>query len=511
MINFGSRKLECGLGVVPSRSHALRGNARVSRSAERDSLRSASLEACRRAATHGVPTQSVGTSCISLRTTCVRAGHAFCRNPLFPVPKGLTLIELLVVIVILTTLVGGVIPVLSPNNDTRKIRAAARGLQGYITQVQAQAARTGRPHGIGFIENSAESGAALEVFGLEVPPPFAGFSTSSRVRIIEEQQPTPTNGQRTNLIYYLQFITADVRDMNEVPLDAFPPDDYPRDFMPPNFLSLNDVIEINENRFPLVHNNGLLAETFDENGFYNEIDKSLFLCGYYLRSDRGAGYTSLDGSPLAFVERYEVGGNTYRVTAPLHYKIRRQPTNSSEAPYQLPSSIAIDMQGSIVEGSESAVVNYPRFPTDVSLFTNRSSIPDGDPIPIDSVGIMFSPTGAVDRLILNGNTATNYSRIVLLLGRIENAGIDPDVDNTPRPWVFQDPSDKEELENKQETINWLSPDSRLVSIVPSNGRVVVSEPAFVDPSLLTPNENDAEEQIEAAHGFAHEMTTVGSN
>ena len=45
-------------------------------------------------------------------------------SALRPPPSALTLIELLVVIVILMTLVGGVIPVLSPNNDARKIREA---------------------------------------------------------------------------------------------------------------------------------------------------------------------------------------------------------------------------------------------------------------------------------------------------------------------------------------------------------------------------------------------------
>jgi len=68
--------------------------------------------------------------------------------------RGLTLVELLVVIVILVTLVAGVIPMISPNNDTRKIREASRGLQAYINSAQAEAARTGRPHGIGFVERS---------------------------------------------------------------------------------------------------------------------------------------------------------------------------------------------------------------------------------------------------------------------------------------------------------------------------------------------------------------------
>ena len=54
------------------------------------------------------------------RATAARFGRQQSTAP----HRGLTLIELLVVIVILTTLVAGVLPVLSPNNDTRKIREA---------------------------------------------------------------------------------------------------------------------------------------------------------------------------------------------------------------------------------------------------------------------------------------------------------------------------------------------------------------------------------------------------
>ena len=95
----------------------------------------------------------------------------------------LTLIELLVVIAILTTLVAGVVPLFSPNNDTRKIREASRGLHAYITLAQAKAARSGRPTGIAFQESRIGSGVALEVFQLEVPKGFSGFSEESRCSV----------------------------------------------------------------------------------------------------------------------------------------------------------------------------------------------------------------------------------------------------------------------------------------------------------------------------------------
>src|SRR3954452_22821439 len=65
-------------------------------------------------------------------------------------PRGMTLIELLVVIVILTTIVGAAIPLLSPSNDDRRLREAARGLNTYITGAQTRAIATKRPYGVAF-------------------------------------------------------------------------------------------------------------------------------------------------------------------------------------------------------------------------------------------------------------------------------------------------------------------------------------------------------------------------
>ena len=82
------------------------------------------------------------------------------RGGLSALRSAMTLIELMVVIVILVTLVAGVLPLVSPNNDARKIAEAARGLQTYFMQAQAEAARLGRPVGVGFRETTAGSNVA---------------------------------------------------------------------------------------------------------------------------------------------------------------------------------------------------------------------------------------------------------------------------------------------------------------------------------------------------------------
>src|SRR3954465_5243370 len=65
-------------------------------------------------------------------------------------PRGMTLIELLVGIVILTTIVGAAIPLMSPSNDDRRLREATRTLNTYITGAQTRAIATKRPYGGAF-------------------------------------------------------------------------------------------------------------------------------------------------------------------------------------------------------------------------------------------------------------------------------------------------------------------------------------------------------------------------
>lgn len=431
------------------------------------------------------------------------------RNPQSAIRNGLTLVELLVVIIILTTLVGGVIPVLSPNNDERKIRAAGRGLQGYITLVQAEAARTGRPQGIAFQESSSNSGVALEVFGLEVPPPFAGFSTASYARVILEERPS---GQDSRL--WVQFVLADAR---ELPLPAppeFPSREYDFDPMPPNFVRWNDEVQIAGTIYRIVDTDfdgDWNDDQVPDDGFYT-LDR-----GDHRLSTFQVQAVNATGQALAFIRSYSANGNFYRLTAPQPFQLIRQPTNSSREPYQLPAGIVIDLQGSVLEGGDYSEREflYDKYP----LFGD--SLSDRDRDNTDIVGIMFSPTGAIDSVFHNGLKVLNVSRAVLLLGRIENGGLtyelnapnDPASRVTDGAWTIASGATKDELEKKQEEVNWLNLDSRLVSIVAGNGRVVVSEPAFVDARIFggLDAQEQAEEQIEAAHGFAHEMTTIGGN
>lgn len=402
-------------------------------------------------------------------TACAPSSSTI-HNPQSASRNGLTLIELLVVIVILTTLVGGVIPVLSPNNDTRKIREASRMLQTYIHMAQAEAARTGRSHGIAFQESATGSGVALEVNRLEVPESFRGFSSHSRVVI------SLGTGSYAGLIaqysgfqlYDLEFVLAGTPALTNDPF-------------PPRMLKIGDQVSVEGNVFLIVDDP---ANSFTPYGTAPNVTE-------LLDSDSNLVCIWLNDN-----------GQVLPITTPptlKRYEIIRQPANSPEPPMQLPAAIAIDMQGSVVEGSSTG-----GFPADNSLFIVPPAPPP--PPPPNTVGIMFSPNGSVSNVFLNGNTLTNVSRIVLLLGRVENGGL------TGGEWSMSTGDTDEQISQKQEQINWLNLDSRWLSIAANSGRVVVTENAFISPTKMSADGLDptlAEEQIEAAHEFAHEMRRGG--
>ena len=410
------------------------------------------------------------------RSACARDTSANLHlNSQFPL--GMTLIELLVVIVILTTLVVAVVPILSPNNDSRKIREAGRGLHSYISLAQAKAARSGRPAGIAFIESAPNSGVALEVFQLKVPKGFAGFSENSRV-MISQVTGSPTKYGPTALVPDGNDKLRFSPKHNDFDLYALTflqvPESIP-DPLPPRMFRVGDLIEVYGNRYLVVDDDRNFEESFppstvqyldpakNENPFVNSV-----ICIQKI------------GQPIS--------------PSPKPYKIIRQPINSTGSPYQLPAGVAIDMQGSVVEGGATV-----GFPVSNSLATTASDASD-------TVGIMFSPAGGVSDVFFNGSTITNVAKLMLLLGRVENGGLQTTSEYTLTGLT------NDQLEERQEKINWLNLDSRWLAIAARSGRVVVSENAFVTEAMITTaggNPDSAEDQIEAAHEFIHSMKRGG--
>jgi len=187
------------------------------------------------------------------------------------------------------------------------------------------------------------------------------------------------------------------------------------------------------------------------------------------------------------------------------YRILRQPVTSSAAPFVFPAGIAIDMQGSVHVGSTTTSSSIPDIPNTFALANTT-----------DTVSILFSPAGRVSSVLYNGNELTNVARIMLLLGRAENGGLQlADYD-------FTGMTNEEQFEQKRDKVNWLNPDSRWISIATRSGRAIVSANAFVDPRTYTDLSGnrdldvdgndivlDPKDQIEAALSIALEMKRGG--
>lgn len=419
---------------------------------------------------------------------------------------GMTLIELLVVITILTTLVAGVIPLLSPNNEPRKLREAARELQSYITQTQAEAARTGRPHGIAFRESTVGSGVALEVYQLEVPQPFAGFSDQSRITVAASTftygtaGASPAGGTRFLdlyngfALYALNFTLAAGGN------DPFPP----------RFLSLGDEIVVDGRVFVVVDDNDDSSQPNQIDPIGGENQTSLDVQDRFVLPDLTASPT-----PTVCVwKNFKPGQILPPANALKQYQIIRQPSPSSELPLTLPRGIGIDMVASGIEGGTTSVNNFliGKYNSPPSTIFNSSFYDDTLISPTqNTAGIMFAPSGRIESVVLNGNRTEQLSRVMLLLGRVENGAF---ADEDPNFEASANLSD-DDVESRRETINWLNPDSRWLAIAGNNGRMVGADNRFFDPRLLSTAQNNDQtvlqiaEQLTEARQYAREMRREG--
>jgi type II secretory pathway pseudopilin PulG len=453
----------------------------------------------------------------------------------------MTLIELLVVIVILTTIVAAAIPLMSPNNDDRRLREAARGLNTYITGAQTRAIATNRPWGVGFKRLSRDTNTdrnkeadptkdihpdnsvCLEVFYVEQPPAYAGFDANSRACVA-------IHPNREGLVV-VRFVTRGVLVPRAT--DGLP-EGWDVDLFPSGTIRPGDVIEINGTRFEL------LADTTDSSSnirldvltndlaFYapNRINVPAQILARPLNDSGqlinpqyddsgyklGTGREPAPPAPLKPLAPYWA--------SPAPYKILRQPTPASDEPYQLPEGTAIDLRASGVGSGD-----YFYWPGQ-----NDNS---------RDVLIMFAPEGRVSRVSYSqqpikdpGEPPTFDKPVVdnvyLLVGRRENS---PPPDATSSTGPTGDPTlnsaewakatTEDDRARLRQRVNWLLGNSRWVVIGSQSGRIVTEANAAVDPAVVIANpqlpfagasqstEQMRAAQILAAREFTREMSQLG--
>ena len=445
-------------------------------------------------------------------------------------PNAMTLIELMVVVVILVTLVAGVLPLVSPNNEGRKIQETGRGLQTFLMQAQAEAARIGRPVGVGFRETAPGSGVAIEAFQLVVPKEFAGASSQSRVGVSQVVSPTTYGKNDANPdwnqmdrfgIANKGFYGAKLYEVHSRLALRNASGNIDSDPLPPRMFRVGDRIIANKKTFVIVddpRNSEFLSISSKLNSTKylnpaanNDPFKNKLICVWLDEVEQGSAKTPPLASP----------GSGYE------YKIARQPmatgnneaapfVTSSSPPYQFPAGVAIDLQASGWEvGAEpdTFTTEWDNNPTNPKGPNYKNATNKN----LKQVGLMFSPSGGIESVWVDGQPESNVSKLFLLLGRVENGN--PDYGTT---YNFSrsgggttggDLSD-EEVADRRKLVNWLNLDSRWVFITTSSGRFNVVGNASFDPtddlygdiSLFSSEDRGQETkivQIEAAHELAH--------
>lgn len=421
----------------------------------------------------------------SARTDCIRHSLFVIRHS----RPGLTLIELLVTIVIMVTVLAGALPLLSPNNNARKLREASRQLNSLLAQAQAQAARDGRPVGVAFREFDASrptgpySGMALEAYMISEPAPFTGFSENSRVHVepLGSTYGTSNGGKRFPKYFDRQMVRLVFGLMG----GATPsPDPFP-----PQMLRIGDAIDVGGNIF-------VIADDGDQRMDPNEVD---VVNGVeYLLSD-GVNNTEIECVWInSSGQQLPVGspGRSQQFYRP--YLIRRQPGNTAEQPLQFPRGIGIDMEAS---GAEGVGTNLPM---------------DFDAGGANAVGVMFSPNGSLDVVYFDGTRQDGVEQVYFLMGLVEN-GNGNGQDKADYDFAANAPADAADVSARRGRVNWLNADSRWVSVNRA-GRIITTEnnisfepwkSPYIDNLSGTADEKIDEQrrrQLDAARLLAKQMS-----
>jgi type II secretory pathway pseudopilin PulG len=460
--------------------------------------------------------------------------------------SAMTLVELLVVIIILTTIVAAAIPLMSPSNDDRRLREAARGLNTFITGAQSRAIALKRPVGValkrlGFDTNKdgkrpEDNGVCVEAYYVEQQPAYCGFEPNCRASVAL----CTNNNLRQIGLALVRFVT---RSTGGGKISGLPYGwDIDLNAIPLNMIRPHDVIEVNGTRFELV-------DSSDYSGDGKEQSVTMFVpptdnpnggvAGYYVVRPSGIAVALVrpindsgqqispkhDASGYSLGTDREAGAPTKPPapywTPPAPYKIYRQSTPMADEPYQLPEGTAIDLRASGV-GYNSTTETGPS-PDNYFYIPGVNDNTDG-------VLIMFAPEGRVSRVTYGKSPPTSEARfdkavvdnVYLLVGRRENsAPIAVDTDPTLQSSSVNAATTDDERAKLRAPLNWLLGSSRWVVIGSQSGRIATIENTSVDlvdlfstatsaPYKLNPSSEALRNaQILASREFTREMGQVG--
>lgn len=295
--------------------------------------------------------------------------------------RGLTLVELLTVIGIIVVLMAVAIPLMKLSQESRPVREGSRGVNAYLAAAQARAAEKGRPVGVWMERAGNNPASSFRLFMADVAPPYIGDTSEARARIGPLEPAPPASPPATGPFYTVTF--PPVPNLS----GGLP---QPRSTALPNLVHVGDVIR------------------FGFQGPYYSIQSipSTDPKNPVIQINLGnntepptKGYWDTSGSTPKRVFGRAVS-----------YQILRAPRKSRFSSLELPKGASIDLRVSGVGTSFPTPSSFPPGP----LLFRPSSGSDTTP-----VVIMFSPSGRVDHLRVQGQVLVPQETIHLMIGNAE--------------------------------------------------------------------------------------------
>jgi prepilin-type N-terminal cleavage/methylation domain-containing protein len=408
--------------------------------------------------------------------------------------RGMTLIELLVVVVIITTMVAAAIPLLSPSNDDRRLREAARGVNTFISGAQSRAISRHRPYGVAIKRISQDTNTnnnklddramSVELFYVEQPAPYTGFDANSRACVALNPNTAGT--------VLIRFITRGG------PLAGLPMG-WGVDLFPDGVIRPGDVIEVNGTQFELLAPyNGVAIDA--TTGCFKQNGNQVVILVARPSNDSGQQINPRYDNSGAEIGTVSPSQPPYWAS-PAPYKILRQPAPTSDQPYQMPEGTAIDLRASGV-GRDN--------------FFYVQGVNDND----QGILIMFAPEGRVSRVSYSQlpSSSTPFDQpvvdnVYLLVGRRDRVPPALGSDSTLNKALVDAAVTEDQRIKLRDPINWLNGSSRWIAIGSQSGHISTIENGVANLPVISAapgaTETERNEQIYAAREFTKEMGRLG--